>query len=207
MAIAPKNPKVTAASRRVTWEDDTETHFANILGRAGPSSGGSPGDLRRGPPVSTSLLLALIDFTDLNVSKSLNAVASVPLTTHATLQAARAQKSYEEAQQSFQGYRLGRARRASEPVGSGGAASDDHSPSEPHEVALALHSVPYDVVSSWDGQHGASGAAGGAAGSSGGLDGKKRHREDALIAVTNHGRVLVWDTGNSEVRCVLYIPE
>lgn len=182
--------------RRGHWQDDTEAQFANILGRSGTSSGGGPSSTSGTPPVpiATSLLLRLIDFETLNVARSLHPVAVMSLTTHAALKAARELKVHRRSLTGQSGYRLGRGRGDT-------YATDHDSTGEPQEVTLAFHSVPYDVGSTRDGSSGGAGQqaqTGGAVGLDGG-GGSHRSKEDAIMAVTNHGRVLVWDTGHAEV--------
>jgi hypothetical protein len=151
-------------------------------------------------PVLTSLLLQLIDVETLSITRSLHPVASIPLTALAVQEAARSAKAYRASYSDYGGLRsrLRWDRGIESPSDSYHSETD--ATNQPQEVALAFHSVPYDVSSPTLGSPMREKPRGNVEGDSRG----RRRQADALMAVTNHGRVLLWDTGDAEVRFQLH---
>jgi hypothetical protein len=197
VAIAPSNPPIPTFNRRD--HDDTEARFANIISGSRVSSSGQSGTspIQAKPvPVLTTLLLQLIDIETLSITRSLRPVASIPLTALAVQEAARSAKVYRASYSDYGGFRSRlRWDRDIESPGDSYHSETDAS-NQPQEVALAFHSVPYDVSSPTLGSPVREKPRGNVQGDS---RARRRHA-DALMAVTNHGRVLVWDTGDAEVR-------
>jgi hypothetical protein len=203
VVIAPKDPKLPEPkrSRYYRLSDDTESQFSRILGRAVPSSLETDATSQQ---VLTSLVLNLMELETLSVSRTLAPVASIALTTHAALVAARTARAHGSPQHSGSRRPSSAGVRRGGPAGGPGsaeAAGDDA-----QEMPLAFHTVQYDAAAADDATSVASTGQGlrSPTSTGGGPDChqpfSRNMKEHAVMAVTSHGRVLLWDTGNAEVR-------